>query len=184
MTVDVCVVAALDRNCVIGLSGRIAWHLPNDLRLFRELTMNSVVIMGRITWESLPSHKLPGRHCIVLTRDASYDLSPNVPSVDAQVATSPSAAYAAALHVCALTNRPRIVIAGGECVYGAFQGRATSMVLTHVDTALNTEGMDDDDVAHFPKGNLDGWTVTDRTNHPQDTAHAYAFTVTTYVRSL
>ena len=56
---------------VIGADGGLPWHLPEDLALFRRLTMGSTVVMGRRTWESLPERfrPLPGRTNVVLTSD-------------------------------------------------------------------------------------------------------------------
>ena len=60
------------RNGVIGRDGALPWRLKSDLARFRALTMGKPVIMGRLTWESLPRKPLPGRTNIVLSRDASY----------------------------------------------------------------------------------------------------------------
>src|SRR4051812_35838262 len=57
------------------MDGALPWHLPEDMRRFKELTIGSTVVMGRITWESLPERfrPLPGRRNIVITRQTSYD---------------------------------------------------------------------------------------------------------------
>jgi dihydrofolate reductase len=59
---------------VIGRDGRIPWRVPEDQARFKELTMSRTVVMGRLTWESLPSkvRPLPGRKNVVLTRQAGY----------------------------------------------------------------------------------------------------------------
>jgi dihydrofolate reductase len=59
---------------VIGRDGRIPWRLPEDQARFKELTMGHTVLMGRLTWESLPAkvRPLPGRKNVVLTRQADY----------------------------------------------------------------------------------------------------------------
>ena len=59
---------------VIGRNGTIPWRLPEDLARFKQLTMGHTVVMGRLTWESLPStvRPLPGRRNVVLTRQADY----------------------------------------------------------------------------------------------------------------
>jgi dihydrofolate reductase len=66
---------AADR--VIGMDGAVPWHVPEDMRRFKELTMGSTVVMGRLTWESLPEkfRPLPGRRNVVVTRQASYEAS-------------------------------------------------------------------------------------------------------------
>jgi dihydrofolate reductase len=65
------IVVARARNGVIGREGKLPWHLPADLKRFKALTMGSVMVMGRKTFESLPG-LLPGRRHIVLTRDPSW----------------------------------------------------------------------------------------------------------------
>jgi dihydrofolate reductase len=67
------IVVAMDKNRVIGRDGKIPWHLPNDLKHFRELTIGHVVIMGRKTFESI-GKPLPGRVNVVLTRQKNYAL--------------------------------------------------------------------------------------------------------------
>ena len=67
-------IAALAKNRAIGKDGQLLWHLPEDMRHFRETTRGKPVIMGRKTWESLPDsfRPLPGRHNIVVSRNPSY----------------------------------------------------------------------------------------------------------------
>ena len=67
---ELVLIAAVAKNRVIGINNQLPWHLPEDLKHFRELTRGCAVIMGRKTWESLPEafRPLPGRRNIVLTR--------------------------------------------------------------------------------------------------------------------
>ncbi|MBM7584255.1 dihydrofolate reductase [Bacillus pakistanensis] len=62
---------AMDQNGVIGKNNSLPWHLPADLKFFKETTMGHPIVMGRKTYESI-GKPLPGRENIVLTRDASY----------------------------------------------------------------------------------------------------------------
>ena len=70
-------IAALASNRAIGKDNALLWHLPEDMRHFRETTRGKPVIMGRKTWESLPEsfRPLPGRHNIVVSRDPAYQAS-------------------------------------------------------------------------------------------------------------
>lgn len=65
------IVVARARNGIIGRAGKLPWHLPADLKRFKSLTMGSVMVMGRRTFESLPG-VLPGRRHIVLTHDRNW----------------------------------------------------------------------------------------------------------------
>ena len=60
-------VAAMATNRVIGADGKIPWHLPEDLRWFKELTMGGTLLMGRVTYDSI-GRPLPGRKTIILSR--------------------------------------------------------------------------------------------------------------------
>ena len=70
----VSLIVAKSENNIIGNKGRIPWHIPNDLKRFKELTTNNVVIMGRKTFESLPKEfrPLPNRVNIILSRDKNH----------------------------------------------------------------------------------------------------------------
>jgi len=108
---------------VIGADGALPWHLPEDLRLFRALTLGSTVVMGRRTWTSLPARvrPLPGRRNVVL----SSTLDPVTPG--AEVARSVD-------DVLALDGDVW-VIGGGE-VYTALLPHAGEVVVTEVDAQL------------------------------------------------
>lgn len=67
----VTIVAAVARNGVIGVDGGLPWHLPDDLRRFKELTMGHVLVMGRRTYESI-GRPLPGRTTVVVTRQPGW----------------------------------------------------------------------------------------------------------------
>ena len=108
---------------VIGAGGALPWHLPEDLRLFRALTLGSTVVMGRRTWESLPPRvrPLPGRRNVVL----SSTLDP----ADAGVEVARSVDDVLAL------DGDVWVIGGGE-VYAALLPHADEVVVTEVDAEL------------------------------------------------
>jgi dihydrofolate reductase len=105
---------------VIGSAGALPWHLPEDLKLFRALTLGSTVVMGRRTWDSLPprARPLPGRRNVVLSRTLSGlgDGATVLPSVEAVLA-EPGDVW---------------VIGGGE-VYAAFLPHAAEAVVTSVE---------------------------------------------------
>lgn len=68
-------IAAVAKNGCIGANGELPWHYPEDMKRFKELTMNNVVLMGRKTWESIPEkfRPLPNRKNIVITRQPEYE---------------------------------------------------------------------------------------------------------------
>ncbi len=133
-------VAAQSRNRVIGVGGRIPWHLPADLRRFRALTMGKPMLMGRTTYESI-GRPLPGRRSLVLTRGATLPGVECFGSVDA--------ALAVVLHV------PEVMVVGGGIVYEALLPRASKICLTTVD--VDIDGGD----AFFPELARAEWVITE-----------------------
>jgi dihydrofolate reductase len=120
------VVARAD-NGVIGDAGRLPWHLPDDLRHFKAVTIGKPCIMGRKTWESLPRKPLPGRANIVVTRDRDFRAE------GALVGHSLDEAFAlagAAEEIC--------VIGGAEIIRLAL-ARATRVHLTEIHAAFAGE---------------------------------------------
>jgi dihydrofolate reductase len=107
---------------VIGRDGGIPWRLPEDQARFKELTMGHTVVMGRLTWESLPAkvRPLPGRRNVVVTRQADYtaDGADVVPTLDE-----------------ALTGDETWVI-GGEQIYALALPVATRCEVTEVEIGL------------------------------------------------
>jgi dihydrofolate reductase len=111
--------AALASNGVIGVDGKLPWHLPEDLKHFKALTLGHPIIMGRRTWESL-GKALPGRENIVITRTPGY----NAPG--AAVATS----LGAALALCA--GEPVAFVIGGHQLFVESFPLAAGLILTEI----------------------------------------------------
>jgi dihydrofolate reductase len=112
------IVVARAQNGVIGRDGKLPWHLPADLKRFKALTMGSVMIMGRKTFESLPG-LLPGRRHVVLTRDRSWQAE------GAEVAHSVDEAIA-------LAGSQPVSVIGGADVFSLFVPIADRIELTEV----------------------------------------------------
>ncbi len=115
---QITIVVARARNGVIGRDGKLPWHLPADLKRFKALTMGSVMVMGRKTFESLPG-LLPGRRHVVLTRDRAWQAE------GAEVAHD----FDEALRLAG--DEPVSVIGGAE-VFELFLPRADRIELTEV----------------------------------------------------
>jgi len=116
----------------IGRAGGMPWHLPEDLAHFRRVTSGAPVIMGRLTWDSLPERfrPLPGRANIVISRDAEA-VAPG-----ARVATS----LDAALEVARELSPERIWVIGGAQIFAAALPLADELSVTRI--ALDVEGAD------------------------------------------
>ena len=71
---EVHLIWAQDKNGGIGKNGKLPWHISEDLKNFKKITLNSTIIMGRKTWESLPIKPLPNRENIVLSTTLDDDI--------------------------------------------------------------------------------------------------------------
>lgn len=152
---EIVLVVARADNGVIGRDGTLPWHIPADLKHFKQVTMGTPMIMGRKTFESLPK-LLPGRRHIVLTRDKSWAAE------GAEVAHSVEEAIA-------LAATPRVSIIGGAEIFALFADAATSVELTEVHE--NAEG--DTTVPPFDP---DNWQEISRGPHPpEDERPGYSF---------
>ena len=115
----VTMVASVGLNNELGRDGDLCWHIPEDLRHFKELTMGGAVIMGRSTWESLPKRPLPGRTNIVVTRNPDFD--------------APEAIRAESIeNAIQLAGNSEIFIIGGESIYRQAMPFATRLELTRI----------------------------------------------------
>lgn len=158
-------VAALDRNGGIGRGNAMPWHLPDDFRHFKALTLGKPILMGRKTAQSL-GRALPGRSNLVLTRTGQVPFE----GMQAVASLEDAAGLAAAQGADALC-----VIGGGE-VYALALPHADVMHLTHVDTVV--EGAD----AFFPAWDPGQWQVMARQSHAADARHAHGFEFVEYRR--
>ena len=148
---EIVLVCARADNGVIGRDGALPWHLPADLKRFKQLTLGKPMIMGRRTFDSL-GRPLPGRRHIVLTRDRDWhaDGAEPVHSVEAALALAGLRA-----------GESEIAVIGGAEVFAAFTDVATRFELTEVhadvpgDTVLPPPGSEWREVAREEHG-MDG----------------------------
>jgi dihydrofolate reductase len=156
MTPVITLIVAVADSGVIGRDNALPWHLPDDLKRFKQLTLGKPIVMGRKTFESI-GKPLPGRHNIVVTRDASYRRE------GVTVVHGVDAALQAAGDV------PEIMIIGGADLFRLFLPRAGRLHLTrvHADVAgdIRWSAIDERE-----------WRRVDHERHEPDDRHAHAFT--------
>lgn len=157
----VTLIAALADNGVIGRGGALPWHLPDDLRRFKALTMGRPILMGRRTFESI-GKPLPGRRNLVLTRGAAP-----VAGVERV------ASIAEAMVLCAA--EAELCVIGGAEVYRQSLPLATHLELTRVRTALAGD-------VYFPDLDAGRWRELSRVEHPADERHAWPLSFLTLGR--
>lgn len=148
-------IAALDRDRLIGRDNALPWRLPEDLRHFKATTLGKPVIMGRKTWESL-GRPLPGRRNVVVSRNADYALQ------GAELVGS----LEAALSLTA--EAEEVFVIGGAELYRQALPLAQRLYLTEIDASHTGD-------AWFPAFAADEWQETAREEHANADGLAYAF---------
>jgi dihydrofolate reductase len=162
---QISLIAAMGENGVIGAGGRIPWHLPADLKHFKDLTTGHPVIMGRKTFESI-GRPLPGRTNIILTHDTGYHREGTM-----VVSTIDGALVAAS----AATGGDEVFVIGGAEIYASFLSRADRIYLTGV--AGSFEGD-----AFFPSLNEAEWRLVGALENKKDEKNAFDYAYLTYER--
>lgn len=159
---SISLIAAFDRNRAIGRAGAMPWHLSDDLKRFKALTLGKPVLMGRKTALAI-GRPLPGRPNLVLTRGdrAPFDDQTVVHSLDDAVEFA--------------GDGDLMVIGGGE-VYALALPHARRIHLTLVDTTTP------DADTFFPAFDPSAWREIERVHHPADAKHAFAFDFVDYAR--
>ena len=151
------VVAASDNN-VIGKDNQLLWHLPKDMKFFKNVTWGMPVVMGRKTFGSIGNKPLPGRKNIVITRQPGW----NAEGVSVVDSVDAAAELAAGL------NYKEVFIIGGGQIYMIAFDRANKIYMTRVRAELEGD-------TYFPVIEKDDWTLVSKTDNPADEKHAYAF---------
>ncbi len=151
------------RNRVIGANGTIPWHLPDELKQFRRLTMGHHIIMGRKTWESI-GRPLPGRTSVIVTRQLGY--------------RAPAAVVANSLDdaIGACGGDSEIFVIGGAELYRQALPLAGRLYLTTVEAEIPGD-------TTMPEFRAGDWREVDATSHPADGRHRYAFRCAVYERN-
>lgn len=119
------IIVAIAKNRVIGKDNKLLWHLPDDLKRFKELTKDHIVIMGQNTFESLPKKPLPNRVNIVITDDYNYN-----PDYDILIAHSITESLAIARNQ---NIDKELFIIGGASIYRQFLPLADKLYITQID---------------------------------------------------
>jgi dihydrofolate reductase len=158
----VSLVVAMARNGVIGRDNAMPWHLPDDLKHFKALTMGKPMLMGRKTFAAI-GKPLPGRTSIVLTRNAAWQ-GQGVIAV-----RSLDEAFAQA------GDAPELCVVGGAEIYRLTLPIAQRIHLTRIHANIEGDTL-------FPLLDTSQWRETERVEHAADERHAHAMTFSTLER--
>lgn len=158
----------MSRNRVIGRDNKLPWKLPNELKYFKDRTLGKPVIMGRKTFESMPS-PLPNRLNIVLTR-TEQNLNKAI------VVHSLKEALDHAKKHCDENEIEECFVIGGTSVYAEALPHAQRLYATTVNTEIQGD-------AYFPIYDESLWTIVAEAHHPQDSEHVYSYDIRRYERT-
>ncbi len=150
-------VVAAAANNAIGKSNQLLWHLPNDLRFFKNITWGMPVIMGRKTFEAV-NKPLPGRFNIVITRQPNWKAAGTVTAINLEDAIEKAVA----------TNAKEAMIIGGGEIYKQSMAIANTIYITRVHATLEGD-------TWFPEIDETQWKLLSNEDFEKDEKHAYAY---------
>jgi len=160
---EIVMIAAASKNDVLGKDNKLIWHLPDDLKRFKKLTLGHAVIMGRKTYESMPA-ALPNRKNIVVTRNPTYTLH------DALVCHT----LTAALNLAKEDMQP-FIIGGGE-MYREGLAYANKIELTRIHHDFEGD-------AFFPEIDEKKWRIESTEHFYKTDTVPYDYSYITYLRN-
>ena len=156
------IIVAMGRNRVIGKDNDLIWHLPADLKHFKETTMGKPVIMGRKTFESM-GKPLPGRTNIVVTRNSQYK------------AKGCLVAHSLEKALERVSGEAEVFIAGGGEIYREAMPLADRMYITIIDHSFEGD-------TYFPEFSKKEWKIIEERYHPSNMENKYSMVMRTYER--
>lgn len=143
------IIVAVSEDLGIGRDNDLLWHIPEDLRRFKQLTLGNTVVMGRRTWESLPKRPLPGRTNVVIT---------DIPDQDFEGAVS---AYSIEDALAKCEKGKEVFIMGGGSIYRQFMPLADRLYITHVHRKAPAD-------VWFPKIDRRKWKVIEKKDYKEE----------------
>lgn len=152
---------AMSENNVIGRNNKLPWHLPNDLKYFKQLTSGKSVIMGRKTYESI-GRPLPNRTNIVITRDKGFTAE------GIKVVHSLDQAIELAEATCLVNAQEEVIVMGGAEIYKLCLPKADRLYVTLVHAQVPGD-------AYFPQIDLTDYKETKREFFEKDGANPFDY---------
>ncbi len=165
----VALIVAMDREGGIGKNNDLMWHLPADMRFFKETTTGHIVVLGRKNYESIPERfrPLPNRENAVLTRNRSFKAEGCVVFHSLEDCLR---------HYKHETERTVFIIGGGEIYKQALELNVVEeLYMTHVDKTYDAD-------TFFPQPDLSGWQAETIKEQEADEKHEAGFKIVKYTR--
>jgi dihydrofolate reductase len=166
----VALIVAMDSERGIGKNNDLMWHLPADMKFFKESTSGQIVVMGRKNYDSIPERfrPLPNRENVVLTRNTDFNAEGCLVFHSLETCLD---------HYKNETERTVFIIGGGEIYRQALELNCVDeLFITHV---AKTYGAD----TFFPEFDESNWSITALSSHQIDEKHEAAFEIKQYLKS-
>lgn len=157
-------IVAASTNNAIGKNGRLLWHLPKDMKFFKNTTWGMPVIMGRKTFEAL-AKALPGRINIVITSQPGWKADGVLAAKNLEDA----------LKQAESTNCKETFVIGGGEIYKQAIGKADKIYMTRVHETFEGD-------TFFPVINENEWKPDENVDFKKDDKHAFPFSIQTWVK--
>ena len=157
------IIVAVSEDLGIGRDNELLWHIPEDLKRFKKLTLGNAVIMGKKTWESLPKRPLPGRKNIVLTDNPEEVIEGSITAYSIEDALSKC------------ETGEEIFIIGGGSIYKQFMPIADRLYITHVHKKAAAD-------IYFPEINPALWDAIEWEKHTASEGGLIPYTYIIYNR--
>jgi dihydrofolate reductase len=157
------IIVAVSEDWGIGKDNELLWHISEDLKRFKRLTLGNTVIMGKRTWESLPRRPLTGRKNIVLT---------DIPD---EIMENAVTAYSLNDALSKCEPHEEIFIIGGGSIYRQFMSIADRLFITHVHRKAPAD-------IYFPEIDLSLWEITEKEEFSTGGENDVPYTYTIYER--
>lgn len=161
-------IAAVADNGVVGRDNKMPWHLPEDLKYFKRITLGKPVVMGRKTWDSI-GRPLPGRTNIVISRQADLKLE------GASVVADLPAALSLAKSIAVADGSDELMVIGGSEIYALALPLAQRLYLTEVHAQVAGDAL-------FPVWNREEWGESSRQRHSASDTNPYDYSFVVYDR--
>lgn len=155
-------IVAMSQNRVIGKENQLPWHLPADLKHFKQITMGKPILMGRKTHQSI-GRVLPGRCNVVITRDTDFQ------------ATGCVVAHSISTALAAVSYSEEVVVIGGALLYEQLLPKTERLYLTVIHQEFEGD-------AYFPEVDVSEWREVDRADYEVDEGNPYSYSFITLDR--
>lgn len=162
-------IVAKSLNGVIGLNGNLPWRLSSDLKFFKSTTLGKPVLMGRVTWESLP-FPLPGRPNLVLTNNKNYLAK------GAEIFNSAAEMIARGYELAGQMNVDEVMLIGGAKLYASQMKYCDRLYVSEVNATIEGD-------VYFPEIDTNIWKLVSETEFSKDVKDDYSFKVQVFERA-